>query len=114
VFLAVLEPVTISAYDAATDSDHATWVENLYRPPIMLIGIGLIVAVVAVLSRGTAAWTGPPWLPALVLALGVYVFVPITPPHHGVFAAGRLEIGGWMLLFAAFGYGLTRMDGCDR
>jgi hypothetical protein len=80
----------------------------------MLIGIGLIVAVVAVLSRGTAAWTGPPWLPALVLAVGVYVHVPMTPAIMGSFAADRLGIGGWMLLFAAFGYGLTRMNSCNR
>lgn len=27
----------------------------------------------------------------------------------GSFAAGRLGIGGWMLLFAGFGYGLIRL-----
>lgn len=111
--LAVNELITISAYDAAMDSDHATLVENLYGPPVMLIGIGLVVAGVALLRQGTAAWAGARWLPAVVLALGVYVFVPMTPAIMGSFTAGRLGIGGWMLLFAALGYGLTRVDSRD-
>lgn len=107
--LAVNELVAISAYDAATDSDHATLVENLYGPPVMLIGIGLVVAGAALLRRGTDAWVGARWLPAVVLMLGIYVFVPLTPAISGSFTAGRLGIGGWMLLFAVLGYGLTRL-----
>jgi len=41
--------------------------------------------------------------------LGVYVFVPLTPAIMGTFTAGRLGIGGWMLLFAVLGFGLTRL-----
>jgi hypothetical protein len=37
------------------------------------------------------------------------VFVPLTPAIMGPFTAGRLGIGGWMLLFAALGHGLTRL-----
>jgi hypothetical protein len=48
-------------------------------------------------------------LPLLITVLGVYVFVPLTPAIAGPFAAGRLGIGGWMLLMAALGYGLTRL-----
>ena len=108
--VAVNELVTISAYEAATDSDLATLVENLYGPPVMLIGIGLLVAGAALLRQGTAAWAGARWVPALVLVLGVYVFVPLTPAIMGPFTAGRLGIGGWMLLFAVLGYGLTRLE----
>ena len=49
-------------------------------------------------------------MPFLVLALCVYVFLPLTPAIMGSFTAGRLGIGGWMLLFAILGYGLTRVD----
>jgi hypothetical protein len=46
---------------------------------------------------------------AVVLALGIYVFLPLTPAIMGPFVAGRLAIGGWMLLFAVLGLGLTRV-----
>lgn len=107
--LAVNELIAITAHGAATDSDHAILVENLYGPPVLLIGIGLTVAGAALLRRGTSAWTGAGWMPALVLFLGVYVFVPLTPAIMGTFTAGRIGIGAWMLGFAALGYGLTRL-----
>ena len=66
------------------------------------------------MRRGTAAWTGAPWLPALVLLLGLFVFVPLTPAIMGelggAFVSGRLAIGGWMLLFSVLGYVLTRIE----
>ncbi len=110
ILLAINELVAISAYNTATDSNRATRVENLYGPPVMLIGISLLVAGVALLRQGTAGWQDGRWMPALVLILGVYVLVPLTPAIMGSFTAGRLGIGGWMLLFAALGYGLTRVE----
>ncbi len=107
MLLAVNELITIAAYGAATDSSLATLVNNLYGPPVILIGAGLLVAGIALLRRGTAAWVGARWVPALVLLMGVYVFVPLTPAIMGTFTAGRLGIGGWMLLFAVLGFGLT-------
>lgn len=109
IWLTVNELVTIAAYDAATDSAVATWVTNLYGPPIILIGAGLVVAGAALLRHGSEAWVGARWIPAVVLALGVYVFVALTPAIMGSFAAGRLGIGGWMLLFALLGLGLSRL-----
>ena len=109
MLLAVDELITIAAYDAATDSSLATLVNNLYGPPVILIGAGLIVAGIALLRQGTAGWGGARWVPALVLLLGVYVFVPLTPAIMGSFTSGRLGIGGWMLLFAVLGFGLTRL-----
>ena len=111
VLLTVLELVTIVAHDATTDSSLATLVNNLYGPPVILIGAGLLIAGIALLRQGTAGWVGAPWMPALLLVLGVYVFVPLTPAIMGSFTAGRLGIGGWMLLFAALGHGLMRLTG---
>jgi hypothetical protein len=113
VLLAGVELVAILANDATTDSSVATLVDNLYGPPVMLVGAGLLLAGIALLRQGTEEWAGARWMPALVLVLGVYVFVPLTPAIMGSFVAGRLGIGGWMLLFAALGYGLTRLDGRD-
>jgi hypothetical protein len=50
-------------------------------------------------------WEG--WRRGVVLALGVWVFVPMFPalivtPTDGA----RLAIGGWMLLFAVLGVAL--------
>lgn len=110
VMLTVLELVTIVAHDSATESSLATLVNNLYGPPVILIGAGLLVAGIALLRQGTAGWGGARWVPALVLVMGAYVFAPLTPAIMGTFLAGRLGIGGWMLLFALFGYGLTRLS----
>lgn len=107
--LALIELVTISAQDAATGSDRATLAENLYGPPVILIGVGLLVAGAALLRQGTGAWVGARWMPGLVLLLGLYVFFPLTPAIMGTFTAGRLGIGAWMLLFAGLGYGLTQV-----
>lgn len=109
--LTVMELITIAARDVATDSSRATLINNLYGPPILLIGTGLLVAGAALLRQGRAAFDGARWLPVAILALGIYVFVPLSPAIAGSFTAGRLGIGGWMLLFAVFGYGLTRLVG---
>jgi hypothetical protein len=107
--LAITELVAISAYDATTDSAHATVVNTLYGPPLLLIGGGLVLTGVAVLRRGTEAWHGARWLPALVPILGGYIIILLIPGIMGSFTAGRLAISGWMLLFAGLGYGLTRL-----
>jgi hypothetical protein len=113
VLLTAMELITVVARNAATDSSTATLVNNLYGPPVIIIGAGLVVAGIALLRRGSKGWAGARWLPALVLLVGVYVFVPLTPAIMGSFVAGRLGIGGWMLLFAGFGYGLMRLANDD-
>jgi hypothetical protein len=111
--LAILEVVAISAVDDEAHSSRGDLVTNLYGVPVLLMGTSLVVAgIVAVRRR--ERWTGAAWLPWLVLALGVYVFVPLSPAIMGSFVAGRLGIGGWMALFAVLGYGLTRLDTATR
>jgi len=113
VLLTAMELVAIAARDEATGSSTATFVNNLYGAPVILVGAALVVTGISLLRRGAAGWTGARWLPVLVLLLGAYVFVPLTPAIMGSFVAGRLGIGGWMLLFAGFGYGLTRLANHD-
>lgn len=109
VWLTVNELITMVAFDAASDSAVATLVNTLYGPPIILIGVGLVVAGAALLRHAGRAFTATPWMPAVLLVLGLYVFVVLTPAIMGSFTAGRLGIGGWMLLFALLGLGLTRL-----
>ncbi|HTY73563.1 MAG TPA: hypothetical protein VMI11_14265 [Actinomycetes bacterium] len=107
--LTVLELVAIVAYDEAEHSSRANLLNDAYSVPVLLIGVGLVVAgFVAVRRR--SMWIGATWLPWLLLALGVYVFVPLSWAITASFAAGRLGIGGWMVLFATLGYGLIRLD----
>jgi cytochrome bd-type quinol oxidase subunit 2 len=112
--LAVLELVAVTAADESTTSDRAQLVNNLYSVPVLLLGVALVVAGVVALRAPRAAWAGAPWLPLVVLALGVYVFIPLTPAIMGPFVAGRLGIGGWMLLFGVLGAGLARLDDDGR
>lgn len=109
VLLTVLEVVAIGAAHAAQHSTRGNLVNDLYSVPILLIGVGLIVAGCATVRR-RGRWIGATWLPWLLLALGVYVFVPLSWAIPVSFVAGRLGIGGWMALFAALGYGLIRLD----
>lgn len=107
--LTLLEVVAIWAYDAAQHSSRGNLVNDLYSVPVLLIGVGLVVAgVVSVRRRGS--WIGATWLPWVLLTLGGYVFVVLSWAIPASFAAGRLGIGGWMILFAALGYGLIRLD----
>ena len=112
--LAVTELVAISAYGEASDSSFATLVESLYGPPVTLIGAAHLVAGIAMLRRG-ASTTGAPWLPWAVIAVGGYVFFPLTPTLVvGTPTSIHLAITGWMLSFAVLGYGLTRLDSRDH
>lgn len=106
--LTILEVVAMTAHDVGLHSSRGTLIDNLYAVPMLLMGVGLLVAGVTAV-RSQAAWTGATWLPWVILSLGVYVFVPLAPAVGGSFVAGRLGIGGWMALYAALGYGLTRL-----
>ena len=50
------------------------------------------------------------WLPAAVLAPGVYVFTLFIPLINQSDFIARLGIGGWMLSFAVLGYALTQLE----
>lgn len=91
---------------ADLDSPQLAPLNATYGVASMLAGAGLVVAgIAAVRSRH---WQG--WERYLPLALGLYVFVPMTPAIMGPYLAARLAITGWMLLFAALGWVLARGD----
>jgi hypothetical protein len=99
VALAVTELVALTAADALVTDAVSGVVGGLYSVPMLLLGIGSVVAgigaVRAGLFDGAARW--------LVLALGVYVFVVLFPAVFGPVVAGRLGIGVWLLGYAALG-----------
>ena len=102
--LAAVEVAAISARDSLYPSPKTDTLDTWYGVTSIGIGVFLIVAGIAVLR--TKAWTG--WQRYLPLALGIYVFVPLTPGIFGPFVVGRLVISGWMVLFALLGWVFLR------
>ena len=110
VLLVVAELSALALYDAATDSALATVIATSFMLPVLLIGVGFTVAGVALIRQGAAGRAGVRWLPAAVLAPGIYVFTVFIPLINQSDFIARLGIGGWMLMFAVLGYGLTRIN----
>ena len=108
--LTVAELVAISAHEAAVGSGRADLVDALYGVVVPLSGLGFLVAGVVLLRGERQAWADAEWLPLLVLVIGVFVFVPMTPAIIVSYDAARIAIGVWMLLFAALGLGLSRIS----
>lgn len=111
VGLTVTELVAISAADAAVDSTVGMAVGAAYGVTCLVLGVSLTVLGVAMARAG--GWTG--WRRWIVLAMGVWVFMPMFPalivtPTDGA----RLAIAGWMLLFAALGWALVRQPASER
>ena len=104
VALTMTELVALAAADALVTDMVSTVVSGLYSVPMLLLGIGLIVAGIGAIRTGVfdgaARW--------LVLALGAYVFVVLFPAVFGPMAAGRIAIGVWLLGFAALGLAQAR------
>ena len=101
--LAVTEFAAIAAADSDYDTGIGAVLGGMYGITCTAMGVGLLMAGVAIWRART--WEG--WRRGLVLAMGIWVFVPMFPaliltPTDGA----RLAIGGWMLLFAALGAAL--------
>ena len=99
VLLTVMELVAITAADDALETGWGAVVGGLYSVPMILLGVGPVVAGIGALRTGLFAGTSR-WL---LLGLGVYVFVVMFPAVFGPMIAGRLAIGVWLLGFAALG-----------
>jgi hypothetical protein len=104
VALTVLELVAITAADSPVDTGRGALVGGLYGVPMLLLGLGMVIAGVGA-SRVRLFGGADRWLP---LALGVYVFVVLFPAVFGPMVAGRIAIGVWLLGFAALGLAIRR------
>jgi hypothetical protein len=104
VVLTVCEIFAISAAHARFGTPRADAVDNSYGIAMTLLGVGMVVAGVGLARRPVL----PGWGRWVLLALGVYVFVPLFPAVFGPMVLGRIAIGVWMLLFAALGVALVR------
>ena len=100
--LALVELAAISAANLPYPSPRTDVLDAFYGISSTLIGLGMLVAGIAVLRAGR--WKG--WGGLLMLVTGAYVFVPMTPALMGPFVLARLAIAGWMLLFAALGWAI--------
>ncbi len=90
--LAGLEMVSVAVGDSA---DPGAWYG------LASFGVGLGLSVAGVSAARTPMRTS--WMRFLPLAIGLYVFVILTPGILAGFASGQVVIGGWMLLFAGLG-----------
>ena len=104
--LAVTEMFAITARNSTYPGDGTGRLDVLYGVSSLAVGVGLILAGIAVRRRGR--WTG--WRGMVVLVAGIFVFVPMTPALLGPFVLARLAITVWMLLFAALGYALWKAE----
>lgn len=102
--LTACEVFAISAADELVGSSQADAVNNAYGIPMTVIGVGLVLAGIGLYRRPVLTGVGR-WI---VLALGIYVFVPMFPAVFGPMVLGRIAIGIWMLLFALLGIELVR------
>ncbi len=104
--LALTELIAITARNSTYPGEGTGRLDVLYGVASIAVGVGLILAGIAVRRRGR--WTG--WRGVVVLVVGVFVFVPMMPALMGPFVLARLAITVWMLLFAALGYALWKQD----
>ena len=102
--LAVTELIAITARNSTYPGDGTGLLDVLYGVSSVTVGVGLILAGIAVRRRGL--WTG--WRAVVVVMAGIFVFVPMMPALMGPFILARLAITVWMLLFAALGHALWK------
>ncbi len=104
--LALTELMAVTARNSTYPGDRTGLLDALYGVSSVAVGVGLILAGIAVRRRGL--WTG--WRGVVVLVAGIFVFVPMMPALMGPYVVARLAITVWMLLFAALGYALWKED----
>jgi hypothetical protein len=106
ILLSACELFAITAAGARVGTPTADSVDNAYGVPMIVIGVGLVLAGVGLARRPVLPGWGR-WVP---LALGIYVFVPMFPAVFGPMVWGRIAIGVWLAIFAALGVALMRAE----
>jgi hypothetical protein len=104
--LTACELFAITAANSRVGTPSADAVDNAYGIPMIVIGVGLVLAGVGLARRPVL----PGWGRWVTLVLGIYVFVPLFPAVFGPLVWGRIAIGVWLALFAVLGVALMRAD----
>ena len=104
--LSLTELVAIIPASQRMDAPMVVALGAVYGVVTIIIGAGLVALGVSVLRTSVlSGWRR--WVP---LSLGVWVFFPMLPGIALSFLAARLTIVGWMFLFAALGWILTKTE----
>jgi hypothetical protein len=98
--LTIAELNTMRYADWLLDDANAGLMGVSYAVACNLVGVGMILAGVGVLRSGR--WAG--WHRWTPVVLGVAQFVVLTPGLFLGFAAARVAIGVWMLMYGALGW----------
>lgn len=109
VVLSLCEVRALTLLNVAYPSPPTDVLDVFFGISSMLIGLGLVMAGVAVVRA--RRWAG--WQRFAPLACGAAVFVIVMPALFGSFLAGRFAIGFWMLLFGGLGAALLRASRHD-
>lgn len=102
--LSVQELITAGAAEATYPSPQTDAIEGVYGVITLAAGAALVVLGIASLRARVLPGAGR----FVMLILGVFVFVPLTPGIFGPFLVARLVIGVWLLLFAWLGVVMIR------
>ena len=104
--MALLTFTELLAMAAANDpypSPLTNVLDGLYGISCVAVGVGMTVVGVGVVRHGLwSSWRR--WTP---VAIGVWVFVPMTPSIMVGYVPARVTITIWMLLYAALGWALV-------
>jgi hypothetical protein len=104
--LACTEVLAMTASTALVDSDRAGLLGACYGFSSILNAGGLIAVGTAIVRE--RRWRS--WQRWLVLAMGVWVFVPMMPALMVGGDVARLAIGAWMLLWTLLGLLIVRHE----
>lgn len=103
VGMALLTATELLAITAARDPYPSTLTSILdacYGVSVIGVGLGMTAVGIGVFrQRRWLSWHR--WVP---LAIGVWVFIPMTPAIAAGYVPARLSITLWMLLYAALGW----------
>ncbi|TFD34165.1 hypothetical protein [Cryobacterium cryoconiti] len=102
--LSVQELLVINAADSAYPSPLTDVIEAAFGTITLATGAALIVLGIAAVRARVLSGSGR-WL---MLGIGVWVIVPLTPAIFAGFELGRIAIGLWLLLFTWLGAEMIR------
>lgn len=102
--LSVQELIAISAADSAYPSPLTDVIESAYGMITLATGAVLILLGIAAVRAHVLTGVGR-WL---MVVIGIWVIVPLTPAIFAGYELGRIAIGLWLLLFTWLGAEMIR------